>query len=131
MMTTRFMSIVIASILGISLAHTDPYLPKRTLVRWPGHACIWEPLYREYAVVNVTPVSVWNNGADARLYLYCPLPFMEYDDAGEFLGVTAAYVGSSPKVSVYDGSDDATDGSIRARIYQFRRSSKRKLVDLL
>lgn len=119
MITTRLRVITVALALVSGSMLASATTPK-TYVRWPGQACVWDPVVRSQGQIAVTSISLYNNSYDARLQLFCPLPFLEsYDDAGQLRGFSAATVWDSPIVYLYDGSDDATDGKIRSQIYQF------------
>jgi len=120
MITTKFsaINVFIGVIGGVVLADAVP-LPA-TFVSWPGHACVWDPIRRSSGHVYVSAVQVANLSYTERLPLFCPLPFLQsYDDAGQLRGVDAGNVIRSPKVSLYDGSEDLTDGNVTASIKQF------------
>ena len=112
MTPTRLSSVLLALVTGFVAAEAT-----NTFVRWPGIACTWDPEFRSQG--DLAPWFLRNASYDARLTLYCPLPFLEaYDDAGQVRGVTAATVTASPQVYVFDGSSDYFDGVVWARIVQ-------------
>lgn len=105
---------------GMLLATAQPI----THVRWPGHACIWDPVDRDHGQINVSSISIGNQDYVSRLELYCPLPFMRGTSSeGAGWGIGADVLTRPPDVFVYDGSSHPTDGKVRSQIYQFEAAA--------